>query len=519
MPLRLPPLLPEPRRVEPRAGHLGVSAQTPVVLAPGSDDGDLASARLLADGLAARAGRRPPIESHTRSADLGPRLELRRGGRSGDGYRIDASAEKVVLEGDGPAGLRYAAQTLLQLVDARGRIPACRIEDAPDFPLRGLMLDVSRGKVPTQACLEELVDRCGLLKLNVLMLYVEHPFRFRRHPEIGANASPLDAETLRQLDAYAAARHVQLVPSLQSLGHMEHVLKLPRYAGLAESDARWSLAPVDPGAYALLEDLYDEYLPNFRSAYFNANCDEPWDLGYGRSKERAQEIGRGGVFLEHVRKVRDLAARHGRRTLVWADVVHTHPDRVPEIDRDLVLLDWWYEADHDYDRVKVFAENGLDFWVCPGTSSWNCLFPRMENALANITPAAATARAACWSRTGATSATTTCSGTPGSASRGPGSRPGPGTRRRRASIARSRASSSATRVARRRASSAGWVRSTTPASRCPTPRRSSSCTSTTWTTPASWRQPGKARSPTASAGWSGYAASWPARARASATTA
>jgi hypothetical protein len=385
MPLRLPPLLPEPRRVEPRAGHLGVSAQTPVVLAPGSDDGDLASARLLADGLAARAGRRPPIESHTRSADLGPRLELRRGGRSGDGYRIDASAEKVVLEGDGPAGLRYAAQTLLQLVDARGRIPACRIEDAPDFPLRGLMLDVSRGKVPTQACLEELVDRCGLLKLNVLMLYVEHPFRFRRHPEIGANASPLDAETLRQLDAYAAARHVQLVPSLQSLGHMEHVLKLPRYAGLAESDARWSLAPVDPGAYALLEDLYDEYLPNFRSAYFNANCDEPWDLGYGRSKERAQEIGRGGVFLEHVRKVRDLAARHGRRTLVWADVVHTHPDRVPEIDRDLVLLDWWYEADHDYDRVKVFAENGLDFWVCPGTSSWNCLFPRMENALANIT--------------------------------------------------------------------------------------------------------------------------------------
>jgi hypothetical protein len=70
--------------------------------------------------------------------------------------------------------------------------------------------------------------------------------------------------------------------------------------------------------------------------------------------------------------------------MIWGDVVHAHPERIPEIDRDFVMLDWWYEAKHDYERVKRFAENGLDFVVCPGTSTWNSLFPRVSNSDENI---------------------------------------------------------------------------------------------------------------------------------------
>jgi hypothetical protein len=224
------------------------------------------------------------------------------------------------------------------------------------------------------------------------MLYVEHTFRFRRHPEIGADASPLTAQEIRDLDAYAAARHVQLVPSLQSLGHMDHVLELPRYQHLAETPRRWTLSPAEPESYALLRDLYDEYLPNFRSRLFNANCDESFDLGLGKSRERSEQLGPGGVFLEHVRRIRQLAAEHGKRTMIWADMVHAHPQRMGEIPRDVVLLDWWYEAECDYDRVARLAAEGLEFWVCPGTSSWNCLFPRIENAERNVEGWAGAAR-------------------------------------------------------------------------------------------------------------------------------
>jgi hypothetical protein len=354
------------------------------VLSPGAGDADFAAARALRDTLRRRAGVELAIETHPRPGDLGPRIELEREADEGEAHRIGVSPERVTLSGVGSAGLRYAVETLVQLVDARGRIPACEIEDAPDLALRGVMLDVSRGKVPTLETLKGLVDLCLRLKLNTLMLYVEHTFRFRRHPEIGAKASSLSAGEIRELDAHAAARHVQLIPSLQSLGHMDHILELPRYAHLAETPRRWTLAPAEPGTYQLLGDLYDEYLPNFRSALFNANCDESFDLGQGRSARRARQLGPGGLFLEHLSRVRRLAGAHGKRTMIWADMVHAHPERVSELDRDLVLLDWWYEAQHDYERVKRFADAGLSFLVCPGTSSWNALFPRLDNSIENI---------------------------------------------------------------------------------------------------------------------------------------
>ena len=59
---------------------------------------------------------------------------------------------------------------------------------------------------------------------------------------------------------------------------------------LAETDLGWTVAPDHPETIPLLRDLYDEYLPNFRSPWFNANCDEPWDLCKGKSKAREQEL-------------------------------------------------------------------------------------------------------------------------------------------------------------------------------------------------------------------------------------
>jgi len=380
----LPPLLPAPRSAVRRPGSLALRERLPIVLAPGASDADFAAALALRSAIESRSGASLAVETHARTADLGPRIELHRDGDRGEAHRIDVSPDRALLTATGPAGLRYAVETLAQLVDSRGRVPTCRIEDAPDFPKRGIMLDVSRGKVPTLATLHQLVDLCVRLKLNVLMLYVEHTFAFRRHPEIGAGASPLTAEALRELDAHAVACFVDLIPSLQSLGHMERILSLPRYAALAETERRWTLSPAEPGSYALLTDLYDEFLPNFRSRLFNANCDEPFDLERGRSHERAQALGPGGVYLEHVERVRRLAQQHGKQTMIWGDVVHAHPERIPEIPRDLVLLDWWYEADHDYDRVERFADHGIRFWVCPGTSTWNSLYPRLENSIANI---------------------------------------------------------------------------------------------------------------------------------------
>jgi hypothetical protein len=355
------------------------------VLPAGSEDADFASAEALRAAIAKRCRLTLPIETHARCQDLGPRIELGRKEGPNEGYTLTVGAENVVARGVGAAGLRYAIETLSQLVPTRGRrIPGLDLEDAPDLEKRGILIDVSRGKVPTLATLKGIVDFMVSVKLNLLMLYTEHVFRFRRHPLIGRDASPMEAREIRELDRYAAERHVELVPTLQSLGHMHHVLKIPRYAGLAESEKMWSLSPSLEETYALLDDLYSEYLPNFRSPWFNVNCDEPVDLGKGLSKEWAERDGSGAIFVSHLERVKALAAKYEKKTMAWADVVFEHPDVVSRLPKDIVFIDWWYEAKHDFDRVKVFAENGIPFLVAAGTSSWNTLFPRGENALANI---------------------------------------------------------------------------------------------------------------------------------------
>lgn len=390
------PLLPEPKRRTRRAGAFRITGDTPLLL-PASETGRdprlLHAARTAQRALAATAGAAPPIalatpaDARTPAIRLGldpraapaPRRETAR-----DAYRLRVGRRGITLDAPSLHGLRHGLQTLAQLVDGRGDVPCGEILDQPDFRDRGIMLDVSRGKVPTRATLEGLVDLCARLRLNVLMLYVEHTFAFRAHPEIGEGSSPLDAETVLALDAYAETRGVELVPCLQSLGHMERVLSLERYAALAESDRRWSVSPARPETYDLLGELYDEFLPLFRSGRFNANCDEPFDLGRGQSAKRAPGRSPGRLFADHVSRLEGLAGRHDKRLMVWADFALKHPDQLDRIGRDVVLLDWWYEPEFDFDRIRRLRRRGFEVQVCPGTASWNALFPRVETSRRNI---------------------------------------------------------------------------------------------------------------------------------------
>lgn len=398
-----PGIFPNPKRVRARRGafqfETGQAIQLP-------DDGEILSpalllaARAFRDQLSSQLGVQLEIE-RAREARLGgigihcridPKAALQpKAATARDAYRLKIGPKGIEVESPSQEGLRFAFQTLGQLLRGKGRglrktqVDAIEILDQPDFRDRGIMLDVSRGRVPTQATLESIVDLSAHLRLNVLMLYIEHTFAFRRHPEIGEGASPLTAEAILSLDAYAADRGVELVPCLQSLGHMEHVLALPDYAHLAESDRRWSLSPSRPETYALLEDLYDEFLPLFRSKRFNVNCDEPFDLGRGQSAKRAPQKTPSRLFFDHIQRLRKLSQAHGKQLMIWADFALQHPAEMDRLGKDVVLLDWWYEAEFDADRIKKLRRKGLEVWTCPGTSAWNCLFPRVENAERNIT--------------------------------------------------------------------------------------------------------------------------------------
>ena len=382
-----PPLIPQPTELALSDGVFWLGADVAIVLDANATDDTLFAARQLQHAVVDATGLPLSVRkvSEHRSGPREIRLGVDSRAGSAESYHLEVSSGGVTIAGGGEAGAFYGVQTLKQLLKTcGGRIPALRIYDQPALDNRGIMLDVSRGKVPTVDALMRLVDNMAAYKLNHLQLYIEHSFDFPSHPSIGAGCDPLSADDVLQLDQYCRARHVELAPNLQSFGHQRHLLSLPQYSHLDEVGWRWSLTPARDETYQLLDELYADFLPNFSSRWLNVDCDETWDLATGQTKALAAEAGKGRVYLRHILRLRDLAAKYGRRIMLWADVLHNYPELVPELPEDVLLLDWTYEAADTYPSVESLAKSGRKFWVCPGTSTWNTLFPRLDNALGNI---------------------------------------------------------------------------------------------------------------------------------------
>lgn len=390
--------IPQPVEVQEDAGHFSLGQRLTIVLPAAADEQDLFAARWLQSEIHGYTGISVPLEKRMANNHPGPAIVLARAERDAaflaldplpalraQGYYARIDAERMLLLGEDAPGLFYAVQTIAQLICQAGKmLPRLTILDHPALPVRGVLLDVSRGKVPTLETLLEVVEILAGWKINQFQLYIEHAFHWPSHPLIAKGYDPLSADDLLAVDAACAQRHIDFVPNLQSFGHQGHLLRLPKYAPLAESDEQWTLAPSEPGSYALLDDLYAEFLPNFRSHLFNVDADETWDLGSGKSAARVAEVGLGRVYLEHILRLRELAAHYGRRIMCWGDVILSAPELIPELPDDMIVLCWDYNAQPNEAHVRQFAEAGKPFYVCPSVHGFGAFFPRQRIARQNI---------------------------------------------------------------------------------------------------------------------------------------
>jgi len=309
------------------------------------------------------------------------------------GYQLVISKDQIHIIAHDAAGAFYAAQTFKQICRQRAgtrQLPCLDIRDWPNFPNRGVLLDISRDKVPKMQTLYELVDLLCQWKINQLQLYTEHTFAYRNHKVVWQNASPMTGEEILALDAYCRDRFVELVPNQSSFAHLERWLKHKEYLHLAErEDNPFSLSPAVPGSIELIAELYDELLPHFSSKQLNVNCDETFDLGSGKSREMCERVGKGRVYLDFLLKIHKQVQKHGRKMQFWGDIILRSPELISELPDGAVAMVWGYEADHPFaEQCPKFAASKVPFYVCPGTSSWNSVAGRTENAIANLANAA-----------------------------------------------------------------------------------------------------------------------------------
>lgn len=386
-------LFPAPRKATVRDAVLDLRAASWVVL-PERCSHRLADRVRECSGAIGRLLCRPIRVSAAAPESGEVLLTIRTGvGEGGEqGFRLTLNRRARALAAGDEAGAYYGMLAFAQLIRQFGEaVPTLTISDSPDFAARGVMLDVSRCKVPTMATCRQLIDRLSGMRINRLQLYTEHTFAFSAHRTVWADASPFTHEEILDLDRYCHDRFVELVPNFNSFGHFERWLRHPEYRHLAECPDREGCCCLAPTGETLrfLDGLYDEFLPQFSSASFNVGCDETWDLGEGRSKSVVAKRGKGAVYLEFLNALHGLCGRRGRRMQFWGDIIRTQPDLIPNLPRDVVALCWGYEATHPYDtECAAFADAGVAFHVCPGTSAWNSITGRTDNCLANIRNAA-----------------------------------------------------------------------------------------------------------------------------------
>ena len=342
------------------------------------------------------------------------------------GFTLRCGAGGVELRYADAAGHRYAKDCLAQLRAGDGSLPAVFVRDAPDFPVRAYMLDVSRNRVPTRATLIRIVELLALCRINQLQLYTEHTFAYRAHEGVWREASPLTPDDVRWLDALCAEHGVELVANQNCFGHMAPWLRHEPYRARAECPDGWdsplglrlppaTLAPTPDNAEFAL-GLLRELLDCFTSRRVNIGCDETFELGQGVSREAVARRGRGPVFFEHLQRLLGPLRAEGHEVLFWADMLRGEPELLDSLPADgLGALVWHYEAPLAAEelpesvrgllagfgmgaevlrgfsaQVGSFADSGVPFWVCPGTSTWNSLLGRWQNARTNLLDAAET---------------------------------------------------------------------------------------------------------------------------------
>ena len=323
------------------------------------------------------------------------------------GYRLVVHAGQITITGENAAGVYYGIATLAQLLQHYGAaLPNMTLDDWPDFPVRGVMLDISRDRVMTMETLYALVELLASWKMNQLQLYMEHTFAYSQHETVWKEASPFTGQQILELDQFCKQHHVELVANQNSFGHMERWLKHPAYKHLAECPDGFigdfgdhlgerrpatSLNPLDPASIALIDGLYSELLPHFTSQTLNVGGDEPWEMGQCQSRSACETRGRGRIYVDYLLKLYELTQKHGRQMMFWADVIVKYPELIAEMPKDVIAIEWGYYMGHPYvQHSPMFAQSGLPFYVCPGTSSWNSLAGRTTNAIGNIRDAAST---------------------------------------------------------------------------------------------------------------------------------
>ena len=352
-----PSLIPWPVKVAPGAGRFVVSGKTPICATGAAGDvaGQLKTVAKAVQGLDLASGcGKGAIE-----LILTPDAAI----SDPEGYTLDVGAKGVRITAREAGGLYYGAMTLAQLMSSDSRFGApvtlsgVHIIDYPRFKWRGLMIDSARHFLPV-ADIKRMIDQMGEHKLNVLHWHLTDDqgwrLEIKRYPDLtkvggwrtppsnggpGSETEPYGGfytqDEGRDLVAYAAARHITIVPELDMPGHAQSaVAGHPALSVTGEQpqvSPDWGVNPylynTDADSIAFVENVLDEVMALFPSTYIHLGGDEAVKDQWKNSPKIQAQMKALGITSEDamqswfMEQLGSYLAAHGRKMMGWDEIL------------------------------------------------------------------------------------------------------------------------------------------------------------------------------------------------------
>ena len=319
--------------------------------------------------------------------------------KEGKGISVQADTQKAVISAESKNALARAFFRLAQEMSA-GRIPV-DLHEEPQFESCGSFVDFSRNGVMTVEAAKRYMDHLAAMGMNLFVLYTEDTFTVPEYRYMGYLRGRYSKEELREMDAYAQALGIEMVPCIQTLGHLGQFLQWQENRKL-QDNATVLLCDAAP-TYDFIEAEIRAMRDSVSTRRLHIGMDEAHGVGLGRYLRRFGVVDRFELLNRHLGRVVELCKKYGFEPMMWSDMFfrlgskHDDyydlesdiPQSVVDSLPDVGLVYWdyyhaeekWYE--HMFTQHEKMSPNTI---FAGGLWTWSGFLPHVDWTWATMGP-------------------------------------------------------------------------------------------------------------------------------------
>ncbi|MEO8207046.1 MAG: beta-N-acetylhexosaminidase [Chthoniobacterales bacterium] len=213
------------------------------------------------------------------------------------------------------------------------------------FQRVGFHLDLRAQAMPIKA-LHQLMREIASLGYNTLLIEWEGTYPYKKHPLI-SNKYSYTREEVKDFIRECTRLGIDVIPLQQCLGHIEYILQHPRYAHLREDPRQRDLSQLCPckakEAVAVFSEIFADVAAMHPSPYVHIGGDETHLLGHCPTcSAKVKKYGKSKLYVDYFTHIIALLKKHGKRPILWADMLLKNPEAVSTFPKGTIFMDWNY---------------------------------------------------------------------------------------------------------------------------------------------------------------------------------